>query len=134
MGVEAALQIALHARLAAASLGVTGVHDVAPQAENGGDKALFPYVVMGRVLMSELDVKNKVGFSALIRIHTYARGGAMLTCKTVQGAIYAALHRAELELVGFHNFSLVRESSDCWSDPDGKIHGVCEFRALIESA
>lgn len=134
MGVEAALQTALYARLSGASLGVAGVHDVAPQAGDGGDVSVFPYIVMGRAIASGMDTKSTLGFSMLIRIHTFSRAGRRLECKTVQGAIYDTLHRQELTVTGHSNFVLVREDSDCWPDADGKIHGVCEYRALIESA
>jgi len=132
--VEAALQTALYTRLAAASLGVAGVYDVAPQADDGGDAAAFPYVVMGRAITSGMDTKSTPGFSVLIRIHTFSRAGRTLECKTIQGALYTALHRQSLAVSGHSNFVLARESSDCWPDADGKVHGVCEYRALIESA
>lgn len=133
MGIETALQGALYDRLTGASIGAS-VYDTAPQAADGGDASVFPYVTIGRVLMSEGDTQTKTGHSALIRIHTWSRTGSMLECKTVQGAIYTALHKAELIITGFNNFSLLRESTDCLSNQDGKIHGVCEYRALIESA
>jgi uncharacterized protein DUF3168 len=134
MGVEAALQTALFSRLNGASLGVAGVYDVAPQAADSGNGAAFPYVVMGRVIHSQYDTQTKTGHAAQIRIHTFSRSGAMLECKTIQGAIYDALHKSVLSVAGFNNFSLLREDSDCEPDQDGKIHGVCEYRALIESA
>ena len=134
MGVEVALQTALYNRLNGASLGVVGVYDVAQQASDGGDASAFPYVTMGRIVHSESDTQTKTGHAAQIRIHTFSRTGSMLECKTIQGAIYAALHRAELTVTGFSNYSLLREDSDCFADQDGKIHGVCEYRALVESA
>lgn len=133
MGVEVELQKALYSRLNGASIGAS-VYDIAPQAADSGDASAFPFVTIGRILMSENDTQTKTGVSALCRIHTFSRTGAMLECKTIQGAIYTALHKSELTVTGFNNFSLLREDTDCFPDQDGKIHGVCEYRALIESA
>ncbi len=133
MGIEVDFQAALFARLDGATLGVTGVYDIAPQDDDSGDTAIFPYVTMGRVVLTELDSQTKTGWAAQVRIHTHSRTGSMLECKNVQGAIFAALHRAPLTISGFNNYSLLREDSDCQPMGDNKIHGVCEYRALIES-
>jgi len=132
MTIEAELQRSLYARLSAALS--APVHDIAPQDADGGDSSLFPYVTIGRVAMTEGDTKTLTGFWAQMRIHTFSRSGAMLECKTIQGEIYTALHKSELTIYGFNNYSLLREDTDCWPEKDGKIHGVCEYRALIESA
>lgn len=133
MAIETALQGAIFDRLTGASIGAS-IYDTAPQAADSGDSSVFPYVTIGRVIMTEGDTQSKTGFSALIRIHTFSRTGSMLECKTIQGALWTALHKAELTITGFNNFSLLREDTDCFPDQDGKIHGVCEYRALIESA
>ena len=134
MGIETALQSALYTRLNAASLGVVGVYDTAQQAGDSGDATAFPYVTMGRIVMSDGDTKPEIGHMAQIRIHTFSRTGSTRECKTIQGKIYTALHRDEMIIAGYNNYSLLREDSDCFPDQDGKIHGVCEYRALIESA
>lgn len=133
MGVEVELQTAVFLRLNGASIGAA-VHDIAPQDEDGGDASPFPYVTIGRSVITQNDTQTKNGFSALVRVHTFSRTGSMLECKNIQGAIYDALHKSELTITGFNNFSLLREDSDCFPDGDSKIHGVCEYRALIESA
>lgn len=133
MGVETALQAALYTRLAAASLGATGVHERGPQAVDGGDATAFPYVQIGVIVVTEMDTKNRTGFAAQVRLHTWGRS-TMTEVKAIQGAIWTALHRAELTIAGFRNFVLVREDSDCTPAEDGRVHGVCEYRALIESA
>jgi hypothetical protein len=132
--IEFPLQQAIYTALSAASLGVQGVYDIAPQNADGGDGSVFPYVAMGRAVVTSLDTQTTNGFAAQIRIHTYSRSGSMKECKEIQGAIYSALHRQELSITGFNNFSLLRESTDCTPMGDGQLHGVCEYRALIESA
>jgi hypothetical protein len=134
MSAETAVQGAVYARLGGSSLGVNGIYDTAPQAADGGDTSAFPYVTMGRMIFTESDTWETTGFAAQIRIHTFSRSGSMLEARTIQGKIYDALHKSELTVSGFNNVSLLREDSDCFADQDGKIHGVCEYRALIESA
>lgn len=133
MGVEVELQKALYSRLNGASIGAS-VYDIAPQAADSGDASAFPFVTIGRAIHTENDTQTTNGFSVLCRIHTWSRTGSMSECKTIQGAIYTALHRSELTVTGFNNFSLLREDSDVIPEQDGVIHGVCEYRALIESA
>ena len=132
--IEVALQAALSMRLSGSDLGVQGVHDIAPKVEDAANSSVFPYVVMGRIVLSQADTQTKVGHTAQIRIHTFSRTGGMLECKGIQGAIFSALHRQTLTVSGHNNFSLLREDTDCWHEGDSKIHGVCEYRALIESA
>lgn len=126
MAIEFDLQAALYTALSG-NIGAD-VYDIAPQG------AAFPYAAIGRIVLSEMDTQTKQGHAAQIRIHTYSRTGSMKECKDIQAAIYAALHRTELTITGFNNFSLLREDTDCLTDGDGRIHGVCEYRALIESA
>lgn len=133
MGIEAEFQTALFERLDAAPLGAS-VYDTAPQADDSGDETAVPYVTIGHIEMNELDTQTKTGWAAQVRIHTWVTGGAMLPAKNIQGLVFAALHRSPLTITGFNNYSLLRESTDCQSLEDGKIHGVCEYRALIESA
>lgn len=134
MEIEEALQTALYNRLSLAPLGVLGVHDIAPQPADSGDSSVFPYIVMGAIVLSQADTQTTLGHAAQMRIHTYSRSGSMLECKRVQGKIYAALHKQILNITDFANYSLLREDSFCENGNDGKIHGVCEYRALIESA
>ena len=132
--IEVELQRALYTRLSGASLGVQGVYDIAPQEPDGGDTSVFPYVVMGRVVMSQADTQTKIGHAAQIRIHTFSRTGSMLEAKAIQGAIFSALHKQVLTVPGYHNYAMLREDTDCFSGGGSTVHGVCEYRALIESA
>ena len=131
--IEAALQVALFTRLSGATLGVNGVYDIAPQATDSGNDSAFPYLTMGRIILSQGDTQTTVGHAAQMRIHTFSRTGSLLECKTIQGEIFAALHKQVLTISGHANYSLLREDTDCWGEGDSKIHGVCEYRALIES-
>ena len=77
---------------------------------------------------------TKNGFAAQMRIHVFSRSGSMKEAKEIQAAIYSALHRQELTIAGFNNFSMLFEDSDCTAKGDGQIQGFSEFRALFENA
>jgi hypothetical protein len=132
--IEVNLQKALFERLNGASLDVTGVYDVAPQREDSGASSAFPYITIGRIVLNQSDTQTTVGHAAQIRIHTFSRSGSMLECKTIQGKIFLAMHKQVLTIDGFSNYALLREDTDCFPEGDGKMHGVCEYRALIETA
>lgn len=135
MGIEVEYQRALFTALndAKAALGVTGVYDIAPQAADGGDIAAFPYIVIARIFPVQSDTQTTNGFEMTSRIHVFSRSGSMLECKTIQGKVYDILHRAALSVTGFNSYLLLRSDSDTVPDQDGKIHGVCEYRGLVET-
>lgn len=130
MPVEVELQRAVHEVLTGASIGAD-VYDIAPQASDGG--ATGPYVTIGRTVTTMEPVDEVQSFSVVMRIHTFSRTGSMLECRTIQGAIYDALHNSHLVMTGFECWSILREMSDVMSEQDGRIHGVCEYRALIQT-
>lgn len=131
--MQAAIQTALFTRLNGAALGATVV-DYMPQVEDGGSNTGFPFVVMGRIIFTEDDTQTKDGGAFVARIHTHTRDGSMVGCKVIQDAIFTALHRQELTVAGAHNFSLLRNDTDTQHMGDGKVHGICEFRGLIEES
>jgi len=136
MGIEVEYQKALWSVLNTnkVTLGLTGVYDFAPQAADGGDTAPFPYATMGQIFAVQMDTQTTEGFEMTGRVHVFSRSGSMLQCKTIQGKIYDLLHRSTLTVTGFNNFLLLRNESDCLMDEDGKVHGVCEYRGLVDSS
>ena len=131
MGVEVELQRAVYTLLNG-SIGAS-VYDVAPQAADGGDASAFPYVPIGSVFLTDDPVDEADSFAPLMRVHTFSRTGSMLECKTIQGAIYSTLHNVNLTVTGFNCYSVLRESTECVPEDDGQIHGICEYRFLIET-
>lgn len=129
MGAEIEVQRALYTALSGAGL---TVYDFAPQSTDGGTVAI-PYVEVGAIILSEWDTFTETGHAFLARIHTRSRSGSALEAKTVQGTIYATLHRQSITITGQTSVLLTREMSDCTRQPDGSFHGVCEYRGLIQS-
>lgn len=139
MGVEIDLQAALYSRLSTQIVGVgkdcTAVYDYAPENAN------YPYVTFGQSILTSEDAQTRNRFSVLVRLHTWSRSGSSREAKTIQADIYAALHNYDLPTpddgggaANWACYSLLRESSYAEKDPDGTIHGVCEYRALVHSA
>ena len=123
-----AVQQALVTRLA--PLGYP-VHDRAPQVVDGAASAGWPYIEIGAIFLTAWDDFGSTGFDFIARIHTRSRAAGMKECRTIQQAIYGALHRGELVVAGFNFISLAREMSEVMLAPDNSIHGVCEYRGLI---
>ena len=138
MGVEVEFQTALVTALKAdATLmaDIVGVYDVPPQESDSGSSTAFPFVSIGSVVLTGLDTSTVHGFSGVCRLHTWSAHRGRKECKTVQGLIYDALHQTPLTVTGFNNFYLARETTDSTQEIDTRlIHGICEYRVLIESA
>lgn len=127
MGAAAAVQTGLFQ-----SLGTLGypVHDVAPQ---GG---ALPCIVIGEIVFAPLDTKYRNGFDFVARIHVRSEGHNLLPVREIQDAIYDRLHNASddgMTIVGHRLIQLRREMSDVIREAQGQIHGVCEYRGLIET-
>lgn len=129
--MQSAIQTALYTQLNSAGLGATVV-EYMPQVADGGSDSGFPYVAMGRVIFTENDTQTVNGGAFIARIHTHTRDGSLVGCKAIQDAIFAALHKQELTVSGANNFSLLRNDTDTQHMGDKKIHGICEYRGLIE--
>lgn len=129
MAAESEVQKSLADALTAQGL---RVYDTAPQAADGGNSADFPYVEVGATEFAEFDTTTETGFDFVARIHTRSRSAGMKECKDIQGAIYSALHLVNIPVSGFSTVLLRRETSGATRASDGSIHGICEYRGLIE--
>ncbi len=131
MSGEWAVQVALYNALTPLGL---RVYDAAPQAADGGNAAVFPYVEVGAVVLAEFDTNSERGFDFVARLHTRSRSGSMQEAKLIQGQIYDRLHRGALAVTGYNFIQIDREASFVDKVSDGSFHGVCEYRGLIENA
>jgi hypothetical protein len=127
MEAEEAVQVALFQAIGA--LGYP-TYDVAPQRGAWPDAA---FVVIGEVVFAPLDTKDRNGFDLVARIHTRHEADNLLPVKRIQGAIYRRLHNGDLTIPGHRLILLRRVLSDVTREAQGQIHGVCEYRGLIET-
>ncbi len=136
MGIEIEFQSALYLALdtAKASLGLKKVCDVAPQAVDGAAVEPFPYATMGMIFPVMMDTQTTIAFDITSRIHFWGRTDSMAEIKTIQGKVFDLLHRSKLSITGYNNFLLLRSETDCWRESNGTIHGLCEYRALVEKS
>lgn len=130
MAVEVELQRALYLALTAAGL---TVYDKAPHAADGGSAANWPYVEVGFISIVPFDTAREAGHDAVARIHTRSRSKSLMEAKAMQGAIYDRLHRGVLAVTGFHTITVERQTTRCDVMPDDSVHGVCEYRVLLET-
>lgn len=136
MTVEWPLQKALYERLSLdlglSGLGVT-VYDLPPVSEAGDIAGDFPQIACGRIIPNPLDTSSRIGFDVVIRLHTRSATQSFKECREIQSRLFDLLHKQVFAVAGFNLISLRREGSDCDRDPDRIIHGVCEYRALLET-
>jgi len=129
MAAEFEIQKALYG--AVSGLGIT-TYDSAPQQADGGSNAVFPYVEVGEIILSEFDDKGLNGFNFLARVHTRSRSASMKEAKDIQSQMYGRLHNGTLSITGYDFILLLREFSDVTRVADGSFHGVCEYRGHIQ--
>ena len=127
MFVEEAVQVALFQ-----AIGLLGfpTYDVAPQRDVQSDQ---PFVVIGEIVLVPLDTKDRIGFDFVARIHTRHEANNLLPVKRIQGAMFQRLHNGDLTITGHRLIQLRREMTDVTREAQGQIHGVCEYRGLIET-
>lgn len=135
MSAETEIQKALHTALSglAALTGIgASVRDIGPRAEDGA--TIYPYVSVGFIALGEWDTDRDTGFDALMRVHSYSNTGSLAQVKTMQGAIYDALHRQPLSVTGFQTVLVRREDSFTQQLNSGVLHGVCEYRGYFRKS
>lgn len=128
---EFAIQAGLYQALTLAGL---TVHDVQPQAADGGSDAPYPCVTVGTVALAPWDTKDRTGFDFSARIHVYSRSGSLRETKDIQSLLYRTLHRGEIAVAGYALVDLLFETGTVLRETDGSFHGISTFRGLIETA
>jgi hypothetical protein len=112
---------------------VTGVYDSVPQAEDAGSDVAFPYVTIGDDTALDWNTDTSNGKEATITVHSWSRYRGRSEVKEIQGAIYEALHLANITVQGYNLVECWSEYSETLVDPDGLTrHGVQRFRLIID--
>lgn len=126
------LQKAIYNRLVAVSIsGVKGIYDNPTQVADPGNNALFPIITISDATASEWDDDTYTGFDTQAVIHVWSRAHHTLEAKSIQKAIYNAMHRHELSITGSALITCEHQSSNTVRDPDGvTIHGISQYRII----
>ncbi len=136
MGFSLAIQAAVYGALtgnAALMALVQGVYDAQPRPLTGSDALQFPYVTIGEDTLNDWSTDTESGADCTITIHTWSRYEGRAELKSLQAAIYDALHRQALTVSGYALVSADWINSDSMTDADGETrHGVQTFRILLE--
>ena len=145
MSFETAIQTAVFQRLrgyapladvlaAHGTLGGPAIYDDVPQAAKSEDSDAFPFVTVGEDTHNANDTDDSAGADSTITINAWSRFRGRSEVKEIQGLIYDALHRAELDLGALSLTTIEWEMSETIMENDGRTrHGVQRFRILIEN-
>lgn len=107
------------------------IYDNAPQEQFSEDPSHFPYVVIGDDTAAEFDTDDVNGQETTVLIHIWSRIRGRKQIKQITDAIYAALHKAPLEIIGQHGIYCYWEFAESVPEPDALVqHGVTRFRIL----
>lgn len=125
-GFETALQKAIYATLSDAL--TYDIYDEAPQGSS------FPYITIGEANHAEWDTDTTLGNRVSLVIHSWSRYRGRKEIKEMQGEIYAALNRSDLDIIGYHFVTCDFVNSQSFIDTDGKTrHGTQAFNVLMDS-
>lgn len=127
--IQAGIYAAVNSIAEFSGMGVT-VRDIGPRSTDGA--GIYPFIKIGDIALAEMDTATSSGFDAAVRLHTHSNTGSMRQCKEIQALVYAALHKQSPAISGYNLINLYRENTDVREDSDGSIHGVCDYRALLE--
>lgn len=133
----APLQTAIYSALtgdAALMALVNGVYDQVPQDDiDASVAANYPYVVIHGQQLNNNDTDTEEGFDGTVTIHTWSQSYGNKESYEVMQAVYRALHRVNLSVVGYGLSTIHQEYSELMRDPDGITrHGVQRFRVILE--
>jgi hypothetical protein len=132
-----ALRSAIFAKLNVA--GLTGLlsskyalpavfHEKAPQVNDSGAAAFFPYVSFWQVTDIGFNTKGGNGSNVIVQVDVWSRVDTV-QCEAIAKVVYDLLHRQQLAFSG--HITTECESMDFQRDPDGKTrHGMIRFRVM----
>lgn len=96
------------------------------------DNQQYPYIVIGEDNAQAFDTKTFNGFEVSVVIHTWSQKLGRKEIKTMQGAIYNALHNRQLAIDGFNFVLCLFEFSETILEDDGRTrHGIQRFNLII---
>ena len=145
MSFESAIQAAIFERLRTyaplasvlaphGSVDGPAVYDDVPQAAQSESNAAFPFVTVGEDTHNANDTDDSSGADSTITINCWSRFRGRRELKQIQGLIYDALHRFDLDLGALSLTTIEWEYSKVIMESDARTrHGVQRFRILIEN-
>lgn len=131
MDVGNEMQRAIVGRLKAKRVVDGRVYDRPPQS------VTFPYVHVGEVQVIDDEAEGIESAEVFVTLHSWSRQdsyGGKPEAMAIQAAVRAALHSADLALVGGSLIEIRHRDSRAFVEGDGvTVHGVCTYRALVEA-
>jgi len=110
---------------------ITGVYADIQQPNLPEDDSAFPYVVIGQDSLAEDSTKTFDGVNALVQIDVWSRQRNLTEAKDIGSAIYSALQKQPLTIVGADHIATRGVGQDYSTDPDGVTkRGLLTFSVL----
>lgn len=93
----------------------------------------FPYVELGEAQALDDGAQCHDGQELFATLHVWSREVGQVECKTIAGAVRAAVHEADLDLgAAFQFLEIAHQDTRYLKDPDGLTsHAVLTFRSLV---
>jgi hypothetical protein len=113
--------------------GPVPVKEYVSQPGDAADPGPFPYIVLGDTTMTPWDTDTETGAEATVSIHVWSRYAGNKELTDIHDAIYAALHRVDIDVEDCVTLGCDFEQSDMYQESDGRTrHGVLRYRIVVE--
>lgn len=110
------------------------VFDTPPQVEDGQKDTDFPRLVIGDIEARDYGPREGDMEEVFLRIHTFSAMAGYTETLGFQSWLKTLLHRQTFPITGARLVMLRREGSTRTKDPDRIIHGICDYRGILEAA
>lgn len=105
---------------------VNNVYDISVQGTD------YPYVLIGDDMYMEWDTDDRTGMEVTVTLHVWSAQRGKKETKTIQKAMYDALHLQQLSVSGYQFIVCYYVSDTTVVDPDGlATHGISKYRINI---
>jgi hypothetical protein len=106
-----------------------------PTYDHVPQDSTFPYIVIGDDTSIPWDTDDSLGSETTCTIHIWSRHRGRKEVKEITKALYEALHRADIPIIGGALVESQAEFAESFMDTDGLTrHGVVRFRLIVDSA
>jgi len=109
------------------------VFDTPPQITDGQKDDDFPRLVIGDIESRDYGGREGDTEELFVRIHTFSATAGFTEARGFQDWMRALLHAQTFPVDGHKLVFFRREDSEIKRDPDRIIHGICDYRGVIEA-
>lgn len=112
-----------------------GIYAPAPQPDDAGNNALFPYITLGEDTLNDWSTDTSSGADVVVHVHIWSRKRSWLEPKQIAAAVYSALHRQPLSTPAHDFVDCHFDGEQIIRDDDGiTLHIQADYRMLLEAS